>query len=91
MEKDFGVLMHEKMITTWQCALVTQKDNFSWGYIKSSVAKGGYSSPLFYSHKTPPGVQHLASNERQQRIKAGYEESQENCQGSGAPLLRGGT
>lgn len=38
VEKDFVVLMHEKLIVTWQCALAAQKDNGSWGYIKSSVA-----------------------------------------------------
>ncbi|RMC05198.1 hypothetical protein DUI87_18382 [Hirundo rustica rustica] len=54
VEKNFGVLKHEKLIMTWQCVLAAQKDNCSWGYIKSNVAIRSKEVILLYSTLIQP-------------------------------------
>jgi len=60
-QKALGVLVHEKLNITQQCAVAAQKVSHILGCIKSTVASRSREVILpIYSGETPPGVLHPA-------------------------------
>ncbi|KAK4827412.1 hypothetical protein QYF61_017842 [Mycteria americana] len=85
VEKDLGILVHEKLYMSQQCVLAALKANRILGCIKSSMASRSREVilPLYlHSHETPPGVVHLVLGspikERHGSVRAGPEEGHGN-------------
>ncbi|PKU39954.1 rna-directed dna polymerase from mobile element jockey-like [Limosa lapponica baueri] len=56
-EKDFGVLVDEKLNMSWQCMLATQKANHILHEKKyGQQIEGGGSPPILCSRETSPGL-----------------------------------
>lgn len=78
--RTLGYWCMKKLIMTWQSGLAAQKDNCSWGCIKSGVATRSREVILYSTLiQPPPGALHpvLRSPMKDWHIKAGYE-GQEN-------------
>ena len=59
VKKDLGILVHEKLDMSWQCALAAQKANCILGCIQRSVASRPREVLLpLHSRETPLGIPH---------------------------------
>jgi len=90
-EKDLGLLVDEKLNTTQQRVLTTQKANRIHQKKSGQQVEGGDSAPLLCSGQTPPGVLRPAlepsAQDRHGPVGAGPEEGQKTDQRAGTPLL----
>ncbi|PKU38262.1 rna-directed dna polymerase from mobile element jockey-like [Limosa lapponica baueri] len=86
-EKDWGMLVDEKLNISRQCALAAQKANRILGCIKRNMTEGGDSTPLLQSCETPPSA--LKSSAQEGHGPAGMSpaEGHEDDQRAGAPML----